>query len=212
MPYESFEAYSLPSSDILYKDLPTILNSHEEPIIDVESYFKNEQDFIRRTLNNACARILETYFGEKISPKTQANEFKAKVYENFFSIKTSSFLITIKCDEPQTIGDYSFQKMRSDGVSEVDEITKDRINKQVSEACRLAKLIRRQPGQIVANEIKALKGNHETLMDKENTKFYKNIVTVHKKEMEEVYNKIIENISDKDSIDCKEDCILALTI
>ena len=63
MPYGSFEYYSLPSSDILYKDLPTILNSHEEPIIDVESYFKNEQDFIRRTLNNACARILETYFG-----------------------------------------------------------------------------------------------------------------------------------------------------
>lgn len=151
MPYQSFEAYSLPSSDILYRDLPTILNSHEEPIIDVESYFKNEQDFIRRTLNNACARILETFFGEKISPKGQANEFKAKVYENYFSMKTNSFLITVKCDEPITIGDYSFQKMRSDIIDKVDEITKDRISKQVAEGRRLGKLIRKLPGQIVAN-------------------------------------------------------------
>ena len=56
--------------------------------------------------------------------------------------------------------------MRSDGIEKVDEITKDRIRKQVSEGCRLAKLIRKQQGSISANDVKALKGNHETLMDK----------------------------------------------
>lgn len=35
MPYNSINCYSFAQSDILYEDLPTKLNSHEVPVIDV---------------------------------------------------------------------------------------------------------------------------------------------------------------------------------
>lgn len=97
MAYESFSQYLFPASNILYEDLPTIPNSQGSPIIDVEAYYTNEQDFIRKTLNNAFSRIIQDELEGKISEEGRRNEFKAKVYEAFFSQRNHTFAFLVRC-------------------------------------------------------------------------------------------------------------------
>jgi hypothetical protein len=73
LPYKTFDSYELPSSAILYEDLPTTLNSEEVPIIDVEAYQKKEQEFIRKTLNNAVKRIMREQLGGILDEGVQMN-------------------------------------------------------------------------------------------------------------------------------------------
>ncbi len=44
--------------NISYDDIPKILNKNEEEIIDVASYYVNQQAFISKTLDNAINRII----------------------------------------------------------------------------------------------------------------------------------------------------------
>ena len=180
MPYKSLEYYEFPQSDILYEDLPTVMNSQEEPVIDVESYFKNEQDFIKRTMNNTCKRIIRNVLGEKISEKGQMNEFKAKVYESFFNMATNTFTILIKCHEEIKAGDFSFQKLKSNSLQKMDDMLREKVEKFVGECCRLAPRIRKAPTEILANNVKPIKLTHEDFMEKDRTLFYKDIFIVHR--------------------------------
>lgn len=107
-PYKELNCYELPQSDILYEDMPTQLNSKEQAIIDVEGYFKNEQEFIRTTLDNACQRILKTVLDGKFTTEGQVNQFKPKVYEDYFNMKTNTFAVLIKCKQDVQAGNYKF--------------------------------------------------------------------------------------------------------
>ena len=84
--------------------------------------------------------------GDQISLKGQVNEFKAKVYENFFSAKNNSFVILIKCDEEiKNLNGYEFQRLNSNQVEKMGEILNDKITKFVDDCCRLAPTIRQKP-------------------------------------------------------------------
>lgn len=43
-------------------------------------------------------------------------------------------------------------------------------------------------------------------------KFYREIMSVHIKEQERVYEQLISNISEKNAIECKKESVVALTL
>ena len=64
-------------------------------------------------------------------------------------------------------------------------------------------MIRSNPTSVLMSDVKNIKENHENFIQLGKTDFYKEIYNVNLKEVSAEYDKIIESIEDKDSIECK---------
>lgn len=59
LPFQKTTKFNFPTMSISYDDIPKILNKNEEEIIDVASYYANQQGFISKTLDNTINRIIQ---------------------------------------------------------------------------------------------------------------------------------------------------------
>lgn len=101
MPFTKTNKYNFPTMNISYEDIPKVLNKHEEEIIDVSSYYTNQQAYISKILDNAINRIINEQLNGLIKLDDnnfkQLNSFKPKVYEEFFNKDANTFAILIEC-------------------------------------------------------------------------------------------------------------------
>lgn len=56
--FKTFKYFTFPSTPLTYADIPTIKNSHDEEIINVEAFYSNFKDFVYKIADNAIKRIL----------------------------------------------------------------------------------------------------------------------------------------------------------
>lgn len=101
LPFQKTNKYAFPTLNIGYEDIPKILNKNEEEIIDIASFYSNQQAYISKILDNTIARIIREKLNDLIKLDDnnfkQINAFKPKVYEEFFNKNSNTFAILIEC-------------------------------------------------------------------------------------------------------------------
>lgn len=77
------------------------MNKHDEEIIDIASYYANQQAYISKILDNTIARVIREKLGDIIKLDDnnfrQVNSFKPKVYEDYFNKATNTFVVFVEC-------------------------------------------------------------------------------------------------------------------
>lgn len=115
MPFQKITKYNFPTLSISYEDIPKILNKNEQEIIDIASYYANQQSFIAKILDNVINRIIQDKLNGMIKLDDnnfkQLNAFKPKVYEEFFNKATNTFVILIQCKEEFEFKDFKFNEL-----------------------------------------------------------------------------------------------------
>lgn len=98
------------------------------------------------------------------------------------------------------MGDYCFQRIKSNSLEKLDEFESDRLRKLVEECDGLTKKIRNHPASVLENEILKIKSVHDNLCSKDKTKFYKDVFSTHKADAEQELKEILQRTLQKDTI------------
>jgi hypothetical protein len=72
----------------------------------VAAYFKNEQEFIKTTIDNTVKRIIKTTLNDALDLKYQVTHFKPKVYESWYCDETHTLAIHFKCTSEINVNKY----------------------------------------------------------------------------------------------------------